>query len=468
MHIGSRKATKSVHWLKSALATSTMCAALSACVSSSRPQARHDLPIKLDATVQSNEKISTTYTFAKPTHALHYAQDLGGYRSEDWHPEDQDFRWIKEGDGERIERADGKPFSSLTLTIPMRYRALPKSYAPFSPFSEGSALIHTGQFHACLTVPCDGTDGVPIEISAIGKMIGVNGRRVADRTSLISSGDGTNAFVGTLAPVEANGFIAIIDPGLPAQARDHLIVSLPRAMGDFARVYGPLSFRPELYVSIDARPRKDGRVSTQGGTLPRQIFMHFDGANARERTLQGSPFWLDWFFAHEAAHLFQQDKVGKLVGDDKAAWIHEGGADAMAALSLVRRGQREQAYVMGRVSDAETACTKGLANAPLDRATAAGNFDLHYQCGLLIWLALDGELRGTKKDGLHAFNKTMFSLVKSGAPWNEQTFMRAAIKAGVSRSLRESIEKLAHGGYIDPRDEITAIRKRARLHSSPN
>jgi hypothetical protein len=412
--------------------------------------------------------VVATYSLAKPTDALHYAQYLGGYRSQDWQPEESSFVWIKEGDGERIVRADGKPFSSLTLTIPIRYRSLPKSYAPFSPFSEGSALIHTGQFHACLTVPCDGTDALPIEIAATGKIIGVGGRRVADRTSYVSSGDGTNAFLGTLAPVEADGFVGIIDPGLPTAVQDHLKASLPRAMVDFARIYGALSFRPELYVSIDARPRKDGKESTQGGTLPGQIFMHFDGATARKRISEGSPFWLDWFFAHEAAHLFQQDKAGRLLGDDKAAWIHEGGADAMAALALLRRGSGEQTYVVGRVNAAETACAKGLAIAPLDQATAAGNFDLHYQCGLLIWLALDGELRGLKQNGLHALNKTMFTLMRAGAPWNEQTFLSAAQKVGVSRALLSSIEKLSQGGYADSKVEIAGLRKRMALDSNLN
>lgn len=444
------------------------CAALSACASKGWPQARHHPPIKLDVTVQSNETVVATYSFSKPIVALHYAQYLGGYRSEDWQPEASDFRWIKEGDGERVERADGKPFSSLRFIIPIRYRALPKSYAPFSPFSEGSALIHTGQFHACLTIPCDGMAPLPIEIAATGKVIGVEGRRVTDRTSLISSDEGTSAFVGTLAPVEADGFVAIIDPGLPAIVRDHLKASLLRSMGDFARIYGDLSFHPELYISIDARPRKDRRESSQGGTLPRQIFMHFDGATAPKRVSEGSPFWLDWFFAHEAAHLFQQDKVGHPAGDDEAAWIHEGGADALAARALAPRGKDEMAYVVERVGKAATICAKGLAIAPLDQATSAGKFDLHYQCGLLIWLALDNELRGMNQDGLHALNKTIFSLVRAGAPWNEQTFMLAAQKVGASRALLDSIARLSHGGYTDASEEIAALRRRVTVDTLPN
>ena len=284
---------------------------------------------------------------------------------------------------------------------------------------------------------------------------------MADEARFISRDEGTNIFVGKLMPEEADGFIAIIDPGLPTAARDHLKQSLPRAMNAFARIYGALSFRPELYVSIDARSRKDGHVSTQGGTLPGQIFMHFDGENARQRVTGEAPFWLDWFFAHEAAHLFQQDRVGKLAGDETAAWIHEGGADAMAALVLARRGAEERSYVEGRVRSAEAGCAKGLAKAPLDKATAAGNFDLHYQCGLLIWLALDHSLAAEKPDGLHAVNKSLFEAVKAGAGWDEKAFIAAAQKTSVPDALMRRIERLVHGGNADPHADVAALGRAA-------
>jgi len=229
----------------------------------------------------------------------------------------------------------------------------------------------------------------------------------------------------------------------------------------FAGIYGALSFRPEQYVSMDTRPRKDAHESTQGGTLPGQIFMHFDSANARERITAEAPFWLDWFFAHEAAHLFQQDKVGSLAGDAKAAWIHEGGADAMAALALARRGNEERAYVESRVRSAEAACAKGLANAPLGQATAAGNFDLHYQCGLLIWLALNEDLRAQKSDGLHALNNALFSLVEVGAAWDAKTFVLATQKSGASKPLVHRIETLVYGGYTNPQPDVAALGRLA-------
>lgn len=414
--------------------------------------------VSLKLAVGADEQVQASYAAGRPVKALHFSQSLGGYRQQDWHPEQAGFRWVAEGTGERIERIDGGSFDRIGFRIPMRYRALPKSYAPFSPFSDGSVLIHSGQFHVCVEVPCNGVAPLPVAITAPGKIVGVEGRRVDAQADFVSRDEGTNIFVGLLMPVTANGFVAVIDPGLPDQARDHLARSLPRAMENYAAIYGPLSFRPELYVSIDARPRPDGRVSTQGGTLPGQVFMHFDGQGARQRVGGESPYWLDWFFSHEAAHLFQQDKVGKLAGDETAAWIHEGGADAMAALDLAARGDKERAYVVKRIDDATTACAKGLEATPLGQASARGEFDLHYQCGLLIWLALDGELRRSGKNGLHSLNRAYFARVRHGAPWSQETFLLTAKQLSVPAALIGRIEVLNAGGDSSALAEVNALR----------
>lgn len=291
-----------------------MTIALFSCVSRTSPFIPSQAPVTLDLTLSSNDHLNAEYLLATPTRGLHFAQELGGYRAEAWQPSSSVFQWVTEGEGERIERRDGRPFDRVTFVIPVDYRDLPKSYAPFSPFSEGSTLIHSGQFHTCLTTPCDGTSALPIAIKAAGMVIGVEGRRTNNSENFVSDEEGTNIFVGRLTPIDADGFIAIIDPGLPTDMRQHLDRSLPQSIRFFSMIYGPLSFTPELYVSIDNEPEARGRISTQGGTLPNQIFIHFDGENAQERLAAQAPYRLDWFFAHEAAHLFQQDKIGTLAG----------------------------------------------------------------------------------------------------------------------------------------------------------
>lgn len=424
-------------------------------------------PLTLALTHSADRELTAEYRLREAVTALHFPQQLGGYRAEVWKPIDSAFRWVKEGDGERVERADGRPFQNVTFTIFIDYRALPKSYAPFSPFSQGGALVHSGQFQACTAAPCAKPGPLPVSIDAPGEIVGVEGRRTRDSDRFVSSDDGTNIFIGTLEPVDADGFVAIIDPGLPVAARQRLDLSLPRAIQDLAAIYGPLSFKPELYVSIDEEPEEDGRISTQGGTLPRQIFMHFDGENAKERVGADKPFWLDWFFAHEAAHLFQQDKSGKLVGEDRVAWMHEGGADAMAALTMVRRGAAERDYALNRKREAEAACAAGLATTPLSRASAEAKFDLHYQCGLIIWLALDQDLRRAGKDGLADLNRALFAEVRSGKPWSESQFFQLAGELGVSSSLMTAVKTLAGGNSRDAIDALGVAGKLAERSLEP-
>lgn len=414
-------------------------------------------PLMLDLTRSAAKEVKAEYRLREGTAALHFPQELGGYRAEIWKPIDGAFRWVKEGEGERIERTDGRAFRRIAFTIAVDYRALAKSYAPFSPFSEGGTLVHSGQFHACPSAPCEQPGPLLMHIGAPGEIIGVEGRRTPDRERFVSRDEGTNIFIGTLQPVDADGFVAIIDPGLPAAARQHLDRSLPEAIQDLAAIYGPLSFKPELYVSIDDEPEKNGRISSQGGTLPRQIFMHFDGENAKERVAANNPLWLDWFFAHEAAHLFQQDKAGKLVGDDHFAWMHEGAADAMAALAMVRRGAAERTYVINRKEAAEKACAAGLAATPLSRASVEGKFDLHYQCGLIMWLSLDQDLRRAGKDGLADLNRALFAAVHSGESWTEPAFFKLIGELGASPIVMAQIVTLADGNSRDALEALSAL-----------
>ncbi|MEO1078038.1 MAG: hypothetical protein AAFY29_00675 [Pseudomonadota bacterium] len=407
-------------------------------------------PVSATISVQADETARVRYALREPIMALHYERELDGYRSQLWTPSDPAFRWVPEGEGERLERIDGERFSRVELSIPIDYRALPKSYAPFSPFSQGDTLLHSGQFHVCLSGLCQDPLPLAITVLADGLTVGVHGRRTPNSATFISRDSGTNVFVGKLSPVDADGFIAVIDPGLPDRTHAHLENSLPQAMRYFEAFYGKLPFKPELYVSIDSRPAPGGRKSTQGGTLPNQIFMHFDGEDAEGRVRERDPRSLDWFFAHEAAHLFQRDGTGQRGFDDKAAWIHEGGAEAMAALAIARRGDEEQAYSVERVQQAHTACEAGLADTTMDRASAEGRFHLHYQCGLLLWLALDELLHGASEKSLHDLNSLYFERVLGGQAWSAEMFLDTANQLGADTELLCTVRNLVNGKHDNP------------------
>ena len=394
-------------------------------------------PVAVELTSPLAAPATIRFRLDRPVTALHFADDLGGYRQREWRIVAPGFHWVVEPadatlgtiQGERIERVDGAPFTEVSFTVEQRYRALPKNYAPFSPFSDGGVLIYSGFLHACTAFPCSGAGPVAMRIVAPGRQIRSGGQVAIGEARYVSADDGTNIYVGNRRPVAANGVDAIIDPALPATVGGRLSQSLPAATTYFSRSLGPLSFTPALFVSLDPRRQPDGHVSTQGGTLPGQIFMHFDGEGPADRFDADKTVWLDWFFAHEVAHLFQRDKTGNRSGDDAIAWMHEGGADAMAALALI--DQQRSDYVRSRVETAASDCAAALAQGPLTTATARGSFDAHYACGLIAHLALDADLRGHGSN-LAAFNAHLFAAVRGGAPWSEASWFEAARAEGAS------------------------------------
>lgn len=422
-------------------------------------------PVSLHITRMQGNVVRAEYTLARPAKALHFAPHLDGYRRNDWQPLPGEFRWVREGDGERIERTDGKPFTRLGLDIRTRYRSLEKSYAPFSPFSDGGLLIYSGHFQACTALPCEGTEPLAVTIAAQGAVIGIGGKRTADAAAFVTREEGTNVYIGNAAPVATSGFLAIVDPALQPVLRDHLPGSLPQSMRDFAGIYGPLTITPELYVSLDPQPPKGTGLSSQGGTLPGQVFIHLYGDGWRKPIRLDDVLWLDWFFAHEAAHFFQRAGTRDIIGPDSQGWIHEGGADAMAALVLRGRSEALRAYVDGRMTEARTACAKGLSEVALSAASRAGRFDLHYQCGLLIGLAIDADVRrgsgGAK--GLHDVNRRFFATVRAGTPWTGASFLNAARQSGVSAPTLAAITAITRQKLADPAGQIDAMLQSAGI-----
>ena len=421
-----------------ALAAGLAFYALGGCATLEPPAAER-AAVTLDFVSPADGPAQLRFETAQPVRALHFTPALGAWRSEDWRIADPGLRWAADADADRLERIDGAPFGAVRIELAQRYRPLIVSYAPFAPFSDGGLLVYSGHYHACAALPCSGDGPVTMRIAAPGRTIRAGDTVGTDRLTHVSRGEGSHIYIGNRTPETAGGMSAIVDPGLPADLHGQLERSLPAAIAYFAERYGPLSFRPQLFVSIDTRGRGDGNESTQGGTLPRQVFMHFDGAKARERLAQQEPGWLDWFFAHEVAHMVQRDQSGDRIGDTAHAWMHEGGADAMAALTL--RAQGMGAHVDTRLQEAAVACRAGLARGPLDTATARGDFELHYACGPIAALAIDRDLR-TRGSGLDDFNRRWFAALATPEGGGQAAWFAAARASGVSEATLALVSDL--------------------------
>lgn len=222
-------------------------------------------PISLQLTRLSDSAVRAEYRLARPASALHFTPRLDGYRASDWQPLAPGFRWVREEDGERIERIDGKRFARLGFDIPVRYPSLDKSYASFSPFSDGGMLVYSGHYQACPALPCQGTEPLAVTIAAPGAMIGVGGKRTSGTATFVSREEGTNIYIGNAEPVTTAGFLAIVDPSLQPDLRGHLLESLPQSMRDFATIYGELKTTPNFTSrstrSRDQAPGSPARVA---------------------------------------------------------------------------------------------------------------------------------------------------------------------------------------------------------------
>ena len=390
-----------------------------------------DVAAHIAITAPTEGEWTVAYTLPAPAAELVFVRSPDDSRGEDWTAPDG-FKIVFEGGSERARRTDGQPFSEIRFGVPPRYRDLPKDYAPFMPFGDGGRLFYTGRMFAC-GGECPDDARWTMSIETAQEFVLVDGERHDARASWSDSGQGRNVYVGHAEPVVSDDVVALIDTALPPQIRRQLETYLPRFSAHFTQQLGALGYTPMLFASYDVSPQ-DGRWGRQGGTLPGQVFMHFYGQVWPSRIDDPAlPDDLAWFFAHEAGHMYQHEAWAD---GDVNAWIHEGGAEAFAALALRAQGAGNVAEA--KVASARRECTAAVAQTSVRDAIAAGKFDVAYSCGLLVSLAIDDAVKRTDRggDGLY---KVWRDFIASEPPGRhtEAGFLAAVARAGGDRLADE-------------------------------
>ncbi len=391
------------------------------------------------------------YRLSQPTTGLTLVRTPDDSRSRRWNITSSGFEIARSTTHDIVTRTDGEKFSSVEILVPATYVPLPKDYAPFSPFSDGGLLIHSGRFQACPTSvsqaidDCDGPWSMKITAPKNSSIL-LNGRTYSHSAQWSDSDDGTNLYVGPASPHLSSHFVGIVDPGLPSEIADLLSMVLPELMDLFAQRLSPLRQRPMLFVSYDSNYDKGhGR---QGGTLPDQIFMHFYGPGLENMTSNdNSPEEIAWFFAHESAHLFQRG----VTGTRESSWIHEGAGEAFAYLMLAKLAMVSPEYLAVRKQRALEGCRNALDNAPLHHAAARGSFEDYYQCGLIMFLAIDTAIRDKSNDerDLFDFWKTLASDSRNNRPWDAREFLEE-VELSSNPLLANKLRSLVFDKQDDP------------------
>ena len=324
-----------------------------------------------------NGEWTVSYRSHQPIKSIQFVSSPDSSRLDRWEFIEEGFEFRLFNQRETVVRRDNQPFTSVKFTLTPTYTSLPKYYAPFSPFSDGSMLFHSARFFACANL-CSGYDNqfylaltVPENDSII-----VNGHTVTSKASWYDSNDGQKVFVGQFPKTLHSKYFALIDNGLPDDTIDTLNTKLPLFLEALEQHLFPLTVKPTLYASYSKT--SDGSYGRQGGVLSNQIFMHWYG-----RVVNDNPYELLWFFAHEAVHIYQG--YGDRLIDAKDAWIHEGYADFVAGQLLLAHFPASADYVHRRTLQAKQKCTVALSSNKLTELSSNGSYQALYQCGLLFY-----------------------------------------------------------------------------------
>ena len=146
---------------------------------------------------------SVSYTTDAPVTRISFQRAPDSSRGKRWKTKSADFKIIKVNDYEAVRRVDGKPFTQVEFELTPTYISLPKDYAPFSPFTDGGMLFHSGRFFACPDL-CDGSlNKWPIRIRAAkDDNIIIDGVVYTGEASWVDSDSGQKVYVGKREPIQ--------------------------------------------------------------------------------------------------------------------------------------------------------------------------------------------------------------------------------------------------------------------------
>lgn len=367
-----------------------------------------------------------SYTLNTTAERLVFVRNPDSSRATRWQPEDSDIEiaYNITEQQEIVRSRTGKPISKVSFILTPTYKHLGKDYAPFSPFSDSGNAFHSGRLFVCANLCTDEDKEWPITLKVPNdEHIVLNGKVVKDSVTWVDKNNGRQVYVGKQQPVITNSAVALIDPALPKSIQASLKYDMPKIMAYFSRSLHPLAAEKPMLLASYAMV--DGH-SSQGGTLPNQIFMHWNKNNLDKHT-ENSDFANKtlWFFAHEAAHLYQPGSTDGVSENREQSWLHEGSADYFAATAMNYLYKDANSYIQRRIRHAFENCTQGLTQSTLANAYKKGRFNLYYSCGMIIHRAIDNvvQQKTSGKESLFTVWKQLQKAVSRGMPPGTATFL---------------------------------------------
>ena len=336
------------------------------------------------------------YVFATPQTSLGFSRSIGDYRRKSWQALGETPSISRENRSDLI--VFDAPSTHASFTVEPWSERLPRDYTPFLKFSDGQGAIFLDQFLLEAVTDTEPTNTQTDEDTVRESL--TTGIRLMSAHPILLDGsvqDGTierliaedeqvYAYVGALALEEGKSYVGVLDPGLPEHILNTFDDDLAQVFAAYEDRWGfSLPEKATVYFAYGGAERQgwssSGSVAGQSTMVLRvhgKALLEPD-EDARRRLI--------WFFAHEAAHMFQQVS-GVRVGSNQQAWWHEGSADAMAHDVLRELGIASDAFL--RKTYRQRIDTCGVA---IEERTLIGHRGkIPYICGDLVAIAADTAL----------------------------------------------------------------------------
>lgn len=402
--------------------------------------------------------------FGRPVTELRFDRPASFFREGRWSVRTPGWELARRGDLQILRSASAGGSGSVVLEIPVYTAPLPKEYASFVEFSDGSLALYTGH----LAGVAHGPAGDSVAVRTFRFEASRDHRTVVpgvDPAQTVvwedPTGQGTYAYFGRDGFLERSDLVLLMDRGMPPWVASTIQTSIPRFFDLYAERTGvPITNSPVVLVGLT--PGGGPGLSSGGGVLPGLIQLALQGDAWAEPSPSAAAHALR-FIAHEVAHLWNGDLVRSVRPEQ--AWMHEGGAEAFADRALLVTGLIDRQELEHRASAALDRCLNLLEGRNLHDAVQAGSHDASYACGQVLSLWTEAALASAGQADLFAFWGALIARARTaGGRYDEALYRDVAAELGVGKAVLDAMAQFTGGKPAPtPRELLVAELRRAGL-----
>lgn len=307
-------------------------------------------PVRTELTLThiAADKWRADYVFAKPITAVELGAQIGAYRKQAWRPLTPGVELVAHEDKESLRSAS--PLTKLSVEISAYDDFADGQYAPIDRFSDGGRDFYLGFLFGALT-----QEGRERSMDVALHLHGLPGETVIAPAKPGAELAGY-AYFGPQQAARMGNVNVIIDPQAPAWLREVIDDTTAKVSQFYEQAFQrKLIDTPLLSIAMVGFDGAPGSISIKGGAVGGGIAYRLEGAGLVDDHPKKRVF-VARLVAHEMAHLWQVNLArGGIGGHD--AWIHEGGAEAVALEALRATGifteEVSDQYVQGLLKECE-------------------------------------------------------------------------------------------------------------------